>query len=228
MMRVNCVVCAWIATLVAGTGTARAQSTAPVEGRFYAEVAAAATLGNKSDKSFGAEVGYRVANSWEVFAEGGRMGNVGTDDLDARAQTIANFIKGSASAVQKANYFAIGVKYLGPAFLSTWRPYVGFGAGAAKVKTEVNFLVNGTDVTSQLPGGIPSLGIPAVELGNDLTDSLTKAFVTIPVGVTGTLAKRYVVDGSYRWGRMAPRPEDIHADIAITAQRVQIGFGIRF
>ena len=227
MMRVISCVCVLMATLVASAGTARAQ-TAPEEGRFYALFTAAATLGNKSDKSVGGEAGYRVAEKWDVFVEGGRMGNVGTNDLDARAQRIANFIGGSTSAAQKATYFAIGVRYVLPAVTGTWRPYVGFAAGAAKIKTEVSFVVNGTDVTSQLSGGIPSLGIPAIELGNDLTDSLTKTFVTIPVGVSGRFLKRYVVDGSYRWGRMAPRPDDIDADVAITAQRVQIGIGIRF
>src|SRR5438045_723583 len=177
MMRVNCVVVVWMATLAAAT--AQAQTPAPEEGRVYAIVAAAATLGNKSDKSFGVEAGYRVADNWDVFVEAGRMGNVATEDLDARAQQVANFIRGSASAVQKATYFSIGLRYLGPAFAGTWRPYVGFGAGVAKIRTEVNFVVNGTDVTAQLGAGIPSLGIPAIELGNDLTDSLTKPFVVV-------------------------------------------------
>jgi hypothetical protein len=217
-----------MAAFVAATGTAWAQTTSPDEGRIYAEFTAAATLGNKSDKSVGFEAGYLVTRSWEVFVEGGRLGNVGTDDLDARAQKIANFIGGSSSAVQKATFFAVGVKYVFPAVIDTFRPYIGFAAGAAKIKTEVNFVVGGTDVTSQLSAGIPSLGIPAIELGNDLTDSLTKSFITIPIGIRGTFLKRYVVDGSYRWGRIGPRPEDIDADVPITAQRVQIGIGIRF
>ena len=112
--------------------------------------------------------------------------------------------------------------------MGTWRPYVGFGVGGAKIKTEVNVAVNGTDVTSQLSSGVPALGIPAIELGNDLTDSLTKPFVMIPVGVSGTFAKRVVVDGSYRWGRIGAKPEAIDADVVITAQRVQVGIGIRF
>ncbi len=229
MMRVNGFVFVWTAALAAVTSTAQAQTTTPEEKRGYAMVAAAATLGNKSDKSFGVEAGYRVASSWDVFVEVGHMGNVGTADLDARAQRIATFIGGSTSAVQKATYTAVGVRYLGPVvFMGTWRPYVGFGAGTANVKTEVNFVVNGTDVTAQLSGGIPSLGIPAIELGNDLTDSLSKPFVMVPIGVRGTVMKRFVVDGSYRWGRIAARPADIDGDVPISAQRVQIGFGIRF
>lgn len=223
MMRVIRFALVWMTALTAATGTAQAQPPAPPEeGRFSALVTMAATLGNKSDKSVGVDLGYRAAESFEVFLEAGRMGNVATSDLDARAQRIANFINGSASTAQKATYFDIGVKYRGPLLMQRLRPYIGFGIGGAKVKTEVNFAVNGTDVTSDLEGRYGIL------LGADLTDSLTKTFITIPLGVQYTFLKRYLVDGSYRYGRISARPDDIDQDVAISAQRVQIGVGVRF
>jgi opacity protein-like surface antigen len=116
----------------------------------------------------------------------------------------------------------IGVKYRAPAFAGMWRPYIGIGIGVAKVETLVNFAVNGSDVTAQLPA------LYGIELGNDLSDSLNKTFVVIPVGVQGNFLKRYFVDGSYRFGTIRPRPDDIELDVAIKTQRVQVGIGVRF
>jgi opacity protein-like surface antigen len=230
MMRVTRFALVWTAILLtAGVTAAQAQTTPSEEGRYYAEFAVAATLGHKSDSSVGGEFGVGLVDHlWltgdriEVFLEGGRMGNVGTTDLDARARTIANFINGSTSAVQKAKFFDVGVKYRGPVFARMWRPYIGIGVGVAKVETIVNFAVNGTDVTSQLSSAY------GIELGNDLSDSLNKTFITVPVGVQGNFRRRYFVDGSYRFGTIRPRPDDIDRDVAITTQRVQVGVGVRF
>jgi opacity protein-like surface antigen len=229
MMPVTRFVLVWTAILTGGVAAAQAQTPSGEEGRYYAEFAVAATLGHKSDSSVGGEFGaglidhlWLTGDRLEVFVEGGRMGNVGTTDLDARAQIIANFINGSASAVQKAKYFDVGVRYRMPVFARMWRPYVGIGVGAASVNTIVNFVVNGTDVTSQLSS------VYGIELGNDLTDSLTKTFITVPVGAQGSFMRRYFVDVSYRFGRILARPDDIDRDVAITAQRVQVGVGVRF
>jgi hypothetical protein len=223
MIRSNYValVCAAALTATARMAQAQAPTPSPEGQRFYAEAAAAATLGNKSDKAFDVEFGYRLTNAFTVFVEGGHMGNVATADLDARAQRIATFIKGTSGAVQKANFFDIGVTYRLPPLKWNLQPYVGFGVGAAKVSNEVSFVVNGSDVTSQL------LDTYGVELGNDLADSLTKPFFTIPIGVRYTVLKRYFIDGSYRYGRIAARTSQIDQDVAISAQRVQIGFGVR-
>ena len=67
-----------------------------------------------------------------------------------------------------------------------------------------------------------------IELGNDLSESLTKTFITVPVGIEYAFLKRFIIDGSYRYGRIAARPTDIDNDVPITAQRVQVGFGVRF
>jgi opacity protein-like surface antigen len=229
MMRVTRLVLMWMTMMAAGVTAAQAQTTSSDEGRFYGEFAVGPTLGHKSDSTVGGEFGVGLLDSlWltgdrlEVFFEGGRMGNVATTDLDARALIIANFIKGSTSAVQKAKFFDIGLKYRGPVFAGMWRPYIGIGIGVAKVDTLVNFAVNGTDVTSQLSA------LYGIELGNDLSDSLNKTFVVVPVGIQGNFLKRYFVDGSYRFGSIRKSPDDIEQDVTITTQRVQVGVGVRF
>ena len=61
--------------------------------------------------------------------------------------------------------------------------------GGAKVETRSTFTVNGNDVTAQLPV------LYGVVLGNDLSSSVNKAFITIPIGVQGTFMGRILVDG---------------------------------
>ena len=217
---------AMVGTAMLMAGVAQAQTTTPAsgrDGRVYAEVAVGATFGHVSARSVGGEVGVRLIGAVEVFIEGGRMNNLATADLDARAEIIANFIHGSASAVQKANYVDAGVKYRFPPIGGMVRPYVGVGFGRAKVTKQVNFTVNGTDITGQLAGDPFRL-----ELGADLSDSLNKGFVMVAFGAQALFAKHFLVDGSYRYGRIAPNAAVIDGDLGINAQRVQIGVGVRF
>ncbi len=65
-------------------------------------------------------------------------------------------------------------------------------------------------------------------LGNDLTGSLTKGLIVIPVGAQTDFARRYLVDISYRFGRILARSGAIENDVGISTQRVQVGVGIRF
>ncbi len=222
-MRVSRSAAVWMALLIvtASTAVARAQTAAP-ESRFYGEFTAAATLGHKSDSAVGGEVGMHINDWLDGFLEGGHMGNVATQDRDDRAATIASFIGGSSTVIQKANFLDIGAKYRGPAFARLWRPYVGFGVGFARVETISSFQVAGADVTSQLES------VYGVVLGLDLSGKISKAFIVVPVGVQGTYGKWLVIDGSYRYGRIAARPSDITQDVGISTQRVQVGVGIRF
>jgi len=221
-MRVTRLVLMLVAMCMAGVNLAQAQTSQDDGGRYYAAVTAAATFGNQSSGAFGVEVGGRVLDQLEVFIEGGHMRNLGTDTLTARANIVASFIRGTAATQQKANYVDIGVKYRGPLFAGMWRPYIGFGIGAAKVETTSSFSVNGGDVTAQLPA------LYGVVLGSDLDSSLNKVFVTVPIGVQANFMHRYFVDGSYRYGRLLAKPDEIDGDVAITAQRVQVAFGVRF
>ena len=226
MMRVTRFVLLSTVILAMGATAARAQAPLPAEeGRFYAGLGVAATLGNKSGSSVALDLGGKLTDQFEVFIEGGRMGNVGTANLDARADAIAGFIKGTATTVQKATFFDIGVKYRGPVLgglPGQWRPYIGVGFGTAKVETQANFSVNGTDVTADL------LGRFGIDLGADLSESLNKTFIVVPIGIQGTFMRRLVADVSYRYGRISPKPDVIDQDVVIPAQRVQFGVGVRF
>jgi opacity protein-like surface antigen len=205
-----------------GTGTVRAQTpgtTGPDRG--YAEVTVGATLGHKSDTSIGGEAGYTLTDTWQVFLEAGRMGNVATADADARALIIGKAIGASGSTVvQRAAYFDVGARYRLYEY-GRWRPYALLGVGAAGVKTTTNFVVGGNDVTSQL-------GQYGVQLGDDLSGTVTKAFLTVGAGASAGFGKRYLVDLSYRYGRLFPRTGRISNDRGINTQRLQAGIGIRF
>jgi opacity protein-like surface antigen len=202
-------------------GTARAQTVAAtVPDRGYAAFTIGATLGHKSDSSIGGEVGYGLTDALQVFFEAGRMGNVATSDIDARAQKIANTFGASVSAVQRATYYDAGLKYRLSQY-GMWRPYVLLGLGAASVKTTVNFNVGGNDVTNRLD----QFG---VQLGSDLSGTLTKTFLTIGFGSDVTFGKRYLAGLSYRYGRIFSKTSEIDNDRGINTQRVQAGVGIKF
>ena len=121
---------------------------------------------------------------------------------------------------QKATYVDAGLKYRLTSRAS-WRPYGLVGLGAARVKADTHFSVNGNDVTNQLDRF-------GVQPGIDLFGSVTKFFLTVGVGVNRPFGKRYVADLSYRYGRIFPRSGAIEDDTGVNTQRVQGGVGIRF
>src|SRR5262249_11297602 len=88
--RVACVVVASL-IIAASNGSGRPPVGAD-ESRFYAGLTLGPTFGHKSSGFVGIEAGATVQGPVAVFVEGGHMGNVGTADLDARAQTIANAV----------------------------------------------------------------------------------------------------------------------------------------
>jgi len=234
-MTVTRLAAACLALLTVSATAARAQAPVGEESRFYGVFTVAATLGHKSDSSVGGELGWHFApdlmmtgDSLALFVEGGRMGNVATVTADDNARNIADFLSrtfggtSSAAVVQKARFFDIGVKYRGPEFARMWTPYVGLGVGVASVRTISTFILNGVDVTSELENTYQ------ITLGQDLSDSTAKAFIVVPVGVQAHFLKRYVVDGSYRYGRIAARTSEIPEDVPINTQRVQVGIGVRF
>jgi opacity protein-like surface antigen len=224
--------------LACGAGVAGAQTTAAAStDKGYAEFTIAATLGHKSDSSVGGEVGYKLMNvnspfidELYVFAEGGRMGNVATSDMDTRVQTVADFIShtsGTATqgtATQEVNFFDAGLKVrIMQLSRHGWHPYALIGLGAARVKTSSNFFQGGSDVTSQLPKFDP-----AVSLGADLAGNSTRFLLTIGAGANAKFGKRLIVDVTYRYGRISAKTDLIPDDVAISTQRVQAGVGIRF
>lgn len=208
------------ATVVLGSAVAAEAQTA-AEPRYFADVSAAATLGHKSDKAFGGEFGMRLTPDIDAFVEFGHMGNVGTTDLENRAQVIAENIGATVgSTADKVNFIDFGVRYR-VQMVDRWQPYAMLGIGFAHVKPEVTFGLNGNDIT----GRLPDFG---VQLGNDLSGSLNKALLVIGVGANVTLGTRYFVDLSYRYGRIFAKTGEIENDVGINTQRVQAGIGIRF
>lgn len=202
-----------------GVGTASAQTTASDEGRLYAEFTLGATLGHTSDLSIGAEGGYRLGGGWDVFAEAGHMGNITSTDVEARGQQIAAHFGATANVIVKANFFDAGARYRLPA-VSLFRPYAAIGFGFARVTPQTAFFIGGTDVTSQLAD--------QVTLGADLADTTTKGLVTIGFGADLPWLSRYLVDISYRYGRILANTGAIARDTGTNTNRVQVGIGVRF
>jgi opacity protein-like surface antigen len=207
------------AVVVCGFSTAFAQAAGAAASRGYAEFDIAATLGHKSDKAIGGEVGFHLRPKIDVFAEGGHIGNAASADLEAGATLIANNVGAAANAISKVNYFDVGVRY-GFEAAPNVHPYVAFGIGAAQVKNETTFAVNGTVVPEE------SIGIQS---GTDLNGSETKAFLMIGGGATITLKPRYFLDVSYRFGGVISAPSPASANGALLkTSRVQLGIGLTF
>jgi len=223
MMRYARIAMVWVVgMLCAGAASAQTAPAAASDFDGYAEVNVGATLGHTSDKSVGVEAGYHVFTNLDVFVEGGHIGNAATSDFDARGRSIANAVGGSVSAVQKVNYFDVGVRYHVPYQLTaapSMHPYVALGVGVAHVTSETVFSVNGSTIDPAALG---------IQLGTDLSGSLNKTFVTIGFGADFNFAQRYFVDVSYRYGHVAAKTSEIENDVAIHTNRVQAGVGIRF
>jgi opacity protein-like surface antigen len=216
-----------IASLVAlsvQAGTAQAQTPPPPVARAsspraYAEVTFGPTFGHKVSASAGAEAGYYFEDyGFGVFAEGGRMSNIATSQIDAKAKVIADGIGGTFQAKQPATYFDVGiVKRFSPMHHIT--PYALLGVGAASVSNKVSFAIAGADVTGQLP----QLG---VQIGGDLSRSYTKVFVTLGAGGHMTLMDRWFADFSYRYGLIAKNA--LFEYNSISTNRLQFGVGMKF
>jgi opacity protein-like surface antigen len=206
--------------LSAAGASAQTQTPPSVDFPGYAEVNFGATLGRKSDKSVGGEVGYRASKDFDIFFEGGHIGNAATGDFEARGQAIANSVGATVSSVEKVNYFDIGVRYRLPITVPRARPYVAFGVGMAQVKNETVFSVGGNAVDPE------ALGILA---GSDLTGTHSRPFVMVGLGADVHLTNRFFADVSYRYGRVSAEIADGDEVLAaVKTNRVQVGVGIRF
>jgi len=179
-----------------------------------------AAFGNANSQAYGGEVGFTVMPNVQVFVEGGRINNVAGATVGAAAQVIVTGLAQTQSNVgvsvkEPVTFGAAGVKYLVPVNGTKLQPYVMGGIGIAKVRNDVKFSVNGTDVTATLP----QLG---VQLGTDLSGDFTKALLTVGGGVAVPVWQRLVLDLHYRYGRIFA-PEQ-----GINVSRAGIGLGVRF
>lgn len=186
--------------------------------RYWADFNVAATVGHKSSGSVGGEAGVVISGPFGVYVEGGRMMNVGTEDLDQRALKIANAVGATASTSYKVNYFDAGIK-VAPELYWPVHPYVMFGVGVAQVRAETALAVNGTTVPPE------SLG---VQFGSDLHGVEKKAIIIVGGGAAYTFATRYFADFSVRYGRILPKTDVIENDKGINTARLQLGVGVKF
>lgn len=185
----------------------------------YVEANIQSSFGNVTSQSFGAEIGIAVYGPLQVFAEFGRARDVAAPEIGAEAQQIAGALSQTRAGVsfqvrQPATFGLAGVRY---AYQAEPRiiPYVLGGFGAAQVKQEVSFAINGSDVTS-------TLAQYGVVLGSRLTGSETKPMLVLGGGVQVPLWQRLVIDLQYRYGRI------FTPDIATNVNRAGIGVGVRF
>lgn len=208
--------------IIWSAGAAQAQTTSD---KWSVQVDAAATMGHSSSSSVGGEVDYRWKSNWDLAIELGHMSNITTQAVQDRGTAIATAIGAIANApaaatvVQSAIYYDLAARYhLMPD--GTWNPYVAVGFGGARVNTQTTFTVSGAQV--------PNFeGIFGVQLGNDLDGYVSKAFLMAGFGVTRPVKKKYLLDASYRFGRVFPSGS-VGGDTGVNTQRIQIGLGVRF
>jgi len=204
---------------VAMTSVVHAQSAAMKDDRGYVEGVAQASFGNVTSQSFGAELGFRITPTLELFVEGGHVRDAAAPSVGDGAQQIATYLTTVQSGAvsfgvkQPVTFGDAGVRYL---FQTSSRltPYVLGAAGVARVNNNVTFSINGTDVTSTLANYF-------VVLGGDLAGSSTKAMMVIGGGVQWPAWQQLVVDVQYRYGR-------IFADPGTNLNRAGVGIGLRF
>jgi len=199
--------------------TPAATSTDP----YYAAFTVGATLGQTTGAVFGAEGGWSLNPSWDLFVEAGRMSNAKTEKTDVAASTISQYLAGltggatTFDAKVRVPYVDVGARYKLPMRARfPLQPYVGVGIGAAKVSPNVTFTVNGTNVTARL------LDTFGVQLGSDLSGSQTKAFLTVGLGTQFRPLASRLGHVSYRYGRVFLPDQELNTN------RVQVGIGVRF
>jgi opacity protein-like surface antigen len=215
----------WVWALTAAAmmlgGVAQAQTAAAAQAdTWYVQAVGDAAFGNANSQSYGGEVGFTVMPRVQVFVEGGRTNNVAGTTIGAAAQLIVLGLaqtqgNASVSVKQPVTFGTAGVRYLIPVNGTQLQPYVMGGIGVARVKDDVRFTVNGTDVTATLQ----QFG---VTLGTDLSGNFTNAMLTLGGGVAVPVWERVVLDLHYRYGRI------FASDQGINVNRAGIGLGFRF
>lgn len=198
-----------------GGGVARAQGT---DGRFYVEGVVQSAFGPVTSQSFGVEAGFAIVPGLDVVVEGGRVTDATTDTLSASAEKIAGFLASTQSGTsysvkQPVTFGTAGIRYRfatsGPV-----KPYAIGGVGLARVEKDVQYSVNGTEVTD-------SLQQYGVALGSDLYGHTNELTFTLGGGALWQAAGPLVLDLQYRYGW-------IGGDESLSISRVGIGVGVRF
>jgi opacity protein-like surface antigen len=213
-MRRQIVFSVMIITAVATTARAQTPPSPAASSHGYVEGVAQSAFGNVTSQSYGGEIGIWVAPGLQVFVEGGAVRNAAPADLTTSAALIASAIQGQFTAKEPLTFGLAGLRFLMGSSGSV-QPYLLGGAGIARMKKEVAFTVNGSDVTNS----IQQFG---VVLGTDLSGSETKPMLTVGGGVAWTVWKQLMIDFQYRYGRV------LKTDERINLNRAGAGIGIRF
>ena len=208
MLRFARVVPILLALTLCASAVATAQPATSGATKSYAEFDVAATLGHKSDVFVGGEYGYHLSLDFDVFVEGGHIGNAATSQMDDDAARIAANVGATANTISKITFVDAGLRYHWPASVNV-DPYVALGAGLAHVKNETTLSAN-----SDL-----------VQFGTDLNGTENRPIIMLGGGATVAFAKRYFLDLSYRFGAVLATGD---ASKVNKTQRAQVGIGIKF
>ena len=207
-------VCVWLAT----ASVAFAQGSTDVPPRFVGGFAQSA-FGNVTSQSFGAEAGFCLSPTVEVFVEGGRTVDAAPASMGQAAQLVTVQIQKSApnasyTVKQPVDFVDAGLRYqidIG----SRLMPYVLAGVGVGMVKPRATFSVNGTDVTA-------SVSQYGVALGSDLSGTASKLMAVAGGGVRYPLTRSVFADFEFRYNRVFVSGRNI------PFSRAGIGLGFRF
>lgn len=211
----GCVLIVHASVAHAQTGGTRT-TTAPEPSKGYVEAVGNATFGNVTSQAYGAEFGYGVSRTAQVYVEAGQVRNAATSTLSNAAQSIAGALTQlqpsavSYSVKQPYNYFSAGIRYI----LNTETaatPYVIAGFGAAQVKKDVSFTLASNEPVSNY-----------VTLGEDLTGTHTSGLLNLGGGVVWAAWQRLTVDFQFRYHRVFAEDEGMNV------LRLGVGIGVKF
>ena len=140
-----------------------------------------------------------------------------------KAAIVAKALGGSASAVDKATFGTLGVKYTLMSVDAAFRPYVGAGYTYGRIAKTTTVTVGGASLSESA-----LLSTYGVQLGSDLAGQMNKSGLGVVLGVTRAFGERLGVDASYRLNRFMAKTSVIDGDQALNAQRLQVGVLYRF
>jgi opacity protein-like surface antigen len=195
--------------------SAQAQ-TAGEDARIATALTGGISLGHETAGTVSGEAVVRLTGPIAFTVEAGHLWNVGTQDLDTRAQTIATALGATATAAYRVTFVDAGVRLRIP-IASGARPYVGASVGVARVRTDTTFTANGSAAS---PSG--------VQLGSDLSGAVTKPTVGVSGGAMLAVGAHAFIDLGARYTRIFARTSQIPDDQGINVVRLQAGIGVRF
>jgi len=167
----------------------------------------------------GGELAFRLSNRLSGMGEGLWLQNVVTRrrlDLAASVASAMQTAQGKAASgsVEAPAFYAGGGVRFDITTHGTWRPFITFTAGIARITLQPSFTLGGADVTK-------NISTYGVTLGEDLTGESTEPAFSSSFGVR-MLHGRWYVDGTF--GVISIQTPDQATNVL----RASAGFGYRF